>query len=207
MATRIFFLDNEILIDTIPTPFVAGSLIARMNGDDVQIGRVESDFVFTSIPWEDVAARDGSTFPTPDAVMAYVTGQLGMRRPVGETFGVATVAGADLVQGVPLAVSRATGQLLPARADTYALAFVAGLASADTEQGFTVQPAHGAVTLPDWTAVTGAALLAAGMPYFLAPDGGLSTASVGAGSTCITRVGFAASATTLVVEPSSPILL
>jgi hypothetical protein len=159
--------------------------------------------------WSEITdlADPPSGFSSPDALLTYLQGEFAKRRSVGETFDVATVAGADLVQGMPVAISRATGQLLPARADTYALAFVAGLASADTEQGFTDQPAHGAVTLSDWTAITGAALLAAGMPYFLAPGGGLSTASVGPGSTCVTRVGFAASATTLVVEPSPPILL
>ena len=207
MPVRIFFLDNEILIDTIPTPFVAGSLIARMNGQAVEIGRVESDFVFTSIPWENVAARDGTTFDTSDDAMAYVTAQLAMRRPVGETFGVATVAGASLLQGLPVAVSRATGQLLPARSDTYTLAFVAGLSSADTAQGFAVQPVHGAVTLTDWSAVAGSATLSSGLPYFLGATGGLTTSPLASPAVCVVRVGHAVSPTPLVVAPSDPITL
>ena len=207
MSTRIFFLNNEILIDTIPTPFVAGSLIARMNGESVEIGRVESDFVFTSIPWMDIAARDGSTFRSPDAVMAYVTGQLGMRRSVGENFGVATVAGAALVRGLPVAISRATGQLLPARADTYALAFVAGVASDDTASGFVDRPAHGAVTIADWSTVADTAQLAPGLPYFLAAAGGLTAVPPGAGGLCNIRVRLAVSSTTMVVAPSLPIQL
>ena len=137
MATRIFFLDNEILIDTIPTPFVAGSLIARMNGNDVQIGRVESDFVFTSIPWEGVAARDGSTFDSPDDAMAYVTSQLSMRRAVGSpqrNYAVPAVDGQTLIPISPAPVDVNTLNLVINGA-LYAPPDIAVSADAVTWQG------------------------------------------------------------------------
>lgn len=207
MAVRIYFRDNEILIDTIPTPFIAASLYATLNGAQIDITRYGSDFVFASPLWSDVANVDGNTFASSDAVMAYLTAQFTMRRAVGETFGIATVAGVDLVQGQPVALSRATGQLLPARADTYTLAFVMGLASADTAQGFAGQPAHGIVTLTDWTAVVGAASLSLGIPYFLGLAGGLTAAPPSVQGQCVTRVGYAASPTTLIVAPADPIQL
>ena len=203
---RIFFLVNQILIDTIPTPFVAGSLIATLNGANVEITRAQSTFLFTSIPWDQVADIDGNVFDGADAVMAYLAGQFAMRRPVGDTFGVAAVAGAALIEGQPVAISRANGTLLPARADTYSLAFVAGLVSA-TAAGFPGQPERGAFTLNDWTALTGVPSLTPGLPYFLGPTGGLTTVAINDGAVCVARVGIAASTTTMIVDPSECILL
>ena len=206
---RIFFQDNEILIDTVVMPIVAGSLVASMSADGatVDICRVQSSFVLLSPPWDVIADVNGNTFSDGATALAYVQGQFAMRRPVGETFGIATVAGADLAQGQPVAVSRATGQLLPARADTYALSFVAGLASADTTQGYAGQPAHGIVTLTDWTAIAGVASLALGIPYFLGLAGGLTAVPPSIPGQCVTRIGYAASSTTLIVAPTDPIQL
>ena len=157
--------------------------------------------------WSDISDLAENGFASSDALLTYLQGEFVKCRAVGETFGVATVAGAALIRGLPVAVSRATGQLLPARADTDALAFVAGVASADTGQGFTVQPAHGAVTLPDWSAVADGTLLAPGLPYFLAAAGGLTAVPPGAGGLCTVRVGLAVSSTTMVVAPTLPIQL
>ncbi len=83
MATKIFFRSNEILIDTIPTPFVAGSLVASFNGTAIDITRYGSPFVFASPLWSDVADIDGNTFPTPDAAMAYLANQFSMQASAG----------------------------------------------------------------------------------------------------------------------------
>ncbi|WP_449411113.1 hypothetical protein [Methylobacterium komagatae] len=125
---------------------------------------------------------------------------------MGETFGVPAATDADLIKGQPVAVSRASGRLLPARADTYALAFVAGLASADTGQGFADQPAHGAFTLADWSTVAGSPSLSVGQLYFLGATGGL-TISPDLTAACVTRVGLATTPQTLVAEPAHPIVL
>lgn len=156
--------------------------------------------------WSAVTDLDGNGFADLPTTLAYLQGEFAKFSPVGETFGIPVVAGADLLQGQPVAVSRASGQLLPARADTYTLAFVAGLASAVTAQGFVNQPAHGAVTLPDWSGLTGSAALSVGQIYFVGPTGGL-TASPSLDTTCVARVGLATAPQTLVVEPSTPILL
>lgn len=183
----------------IATSFPNGTIGIRLKFSD------PSDFkVMTS--FANLMDAAGNGFATQEAAQAYLDTAFAQRRPVGETFGVPAVAGADLVQGQPVAVSRAFGQLLPARADTYTRAFVAGLASADTVQGFANQPAHGAVTLPDWTGLTGFAALAVGQLYFLGAAGGLTTAPR-LDTACVTRVGLAAAPQTLVVEPSAPIIL
>lgn len=204
---RVFYADNAIVIDSIPASFVAGTLEARIVDGTVTIVRKGDDFPFVSRPWPDVAGQDGVPFASPDDLMGYLAAQLSLRRPVGETAGVATAAGADLAAGLPVAVSRSTGLLMPARADTYVLAFVAGLVASDTAQGFAAVPAHGAVTLADWTAATGRPALSQGAPYFLAPEGGLTASPFDRPSRCVARVGLAASPATLVVQPSDPILL
>lgn len=201
---------------------VSGSLIIEGNGSfpartlvamtsPLMVGRIQIDDLGGRgeqlVLWSDVTNLDGTFTPASMAdALAYLQGEFAKSCPVGETFGVPVVAGADLVQGQPVAISRASGQLLPARADTYTLAFVAGIASTDTAQGFTNRPAHGAVTLPDWTGVTGSPSLAVGQPYFLAPTGGLATVPDFTAA-CVARVGAAVTPRTLVVEPSDPILL
>jgi hypothetical protein len=137
--------------------FPARSLTASVTPlmpDHVQINDLAGRGV-QSVAWVEITSLDGSRVPASMAdALAYLQGEFAKNKPVGETFGVPVVAGADLAQGQPVAVSRASGQLLPARADTYTLAFVAGVASADTAQGFATQPAHGAITLPDWSGAT-----------------------------------------------------
>lgn len=206
-AIRIFFNVNEILIDSYPQPFIAGSLLATLNAGLVEIRRGESDYLFTAIPWDMVGRRDGTTFATSDEVMAYLAAEFAKSRSVGDAFGLATVAGEALAAGMPVAVSRGSGLLRLARADTYPLAFVAGLAPIDTEPGFTARPGRGVLTLDDWTAVVGAPALFVGQPYFLAPAGGLVATAINPGAACVARVGLAASPSTLVVDPTDPILL
>lgn len=206
-AIRIFFDANEILIDSYPQPFIAGSLVAILSNGAVEIRRVESSFLFTAIPWDMVADRNYQTFASPDEVMAYLAAEFAKSRSVGDSFSIASVAGEPLPAGAPVAVSRGSGRLMLARADTYQLAFVAGIVVAQTDPGFATKPGRGAVTFDDWTASTGAAALMSGQPYFLAPSGGLSLLPIQTGSTCLAKIGLAASLSTLIVEPSPPILL
>jgi len=183
------------------TASVSDELPDRIQIDDIA-GRGEQ-MVF----WSDVTSLDGSYAPSSMAdALAYLTSEFAKSCPVGETFGVPAATGADLIKGQPVAVSRASGRLLPARADTYSLAFVAGLASADTVSGFADQPAHGAVTLADWTLVAGTPSLFVGQLYFLGTTGGLTTAP-DLTAACITRVGLATAPQTLVAEPAHPIIL
>jgi hypothetical protein len=195
VPTRIFFLDNEILIDTIPTPFVAGSLIAGMNGNDVQIGRVESDFVFTSIPWEDVAARDGTTFGNPDDAMAYVTSQLSMRRPVG---GVSQfVAGMDLGGHKALMLAPdGTAIYADPSADDYVFAGVSlGAAAQGAQIGAMTS---GLVSEPSWS-------WSALQPVYVASAGALSQTAPTTG--LFHLLGFAATETSILVSPTPLVLL
>lgn len=202
----VFFDTNALYIAGYRDSFAAGSLTADVTDIGVGIRVLHGADYLVNDAWENYTREDGSRFASGNDLMAYLGAQFAMRRPVGETFGVPVVAGADLRAGQPVAVSRASGHLLPARADTCTLAFVAGLASADTAQGFANQPVHGAVSLLDWSGLVGMPWLMSGQPYFLGPQGGLTT-TPRLDTACVARIGFAANARTLVVEPSTPIIL
>lgn len=118
------------------------------------------------------------------------------------------VASENVPQGMPMYVSRSTGQVGAADAGVYVKSFVLGCAVLAAVTGFPVQLTKGKVELNDWTAVAGQAHLTPGLPYFLKPGGGI-TASVPAGpvSKSSTVVGVAMSATALMVEPNPPLLL
>ncbi len=119
------------------------------------------------------------------------------------------VVAADAIAaaGLPLAISRATGQALLARADTYTRAFVAGLADGGVAAGFAVGVAGGLITLTDWSAVIGAAQLQPGSTYYLAATGGLSTTAPTLPGQCIVVVGLAIDPFTLNVRPTLPLTL
>ena len=116
------------------------------------------------------------------------------------------VASVALQAGMPLVQSRVNGQLGIADASTKAFAWVAGLAAANTAQGFVAEAVQDTLTLPDWTAVTGSASLQVGQPYFLAAGGGLTTTPP-ASPACIAIVGMAQSASTFVLRRQPPIQL
>lgn len=115
------------------------------------------------------------------------------------------VAGVAVTAGMAVAVSRATGKLIPADSGYKPSAFVAGLAVQAATAGLTVGVALGPVTMPDWTAVVGAASLSPGTSYFLGAGGRLTASPTG--GACSTFVGTAVSQTTLNVAPQPPIQL
>lgn len=119
---------------------------------------------------------------------------------------VEAVADVAAPAGMPLAVSRANGHLVKADAASKAFAFVAGLAFEPTVIGFVGAAARDVVMLADWTAITGSAALLPGQTYFLAVGGGMTTTPPGSPN-CITVVGKAASATTMLIDPQNPIQL
>lgn len=135
-----------------------------------------------------------STTPTPTP-----TSTAGSTNPV-------VVASSALVAGMPVCLSRSTGQLIPARADLKTSAFVMGLAGADVAAGFPVSVKEGAITLSNWTAIAGAASLGVGLPYFLKSTGGLTSTPPGAPN-CMALVGLAISTQSLMVAPEPPIQL
>lgn len=130
----------------------------------------------------------------------------GPRGPSGSSSAVDAVADVAVPAGMPLAISRANGRLIKADAASKPLAFVAGLAETATAIGFVAGAIRDSLTLADWTAITGAASLNVGQAYFLGVGGGLTTTPP-ASPNCITSVGIAASATTIIIEPESPVQL
>ena len=152
-----------------------------------------------------VQRQDGTAFADQASALAYLQGEFG--RFDADTDGFPIVSSTAMTAGIPVAVSRANGQLLPARADAKVFAFVAGVLREDVAAGFATIPSRGAVTLSDWTASTGSSALAAGQPYFLDAAGGLTLSPDRSLVTCIARVGTATSTTTLVVRPFDPLQL
>lgn len=116
---------------------------------------------------------------------------------------IQAVSALALPAGMPVAVDRTSGMFIAADAAWKPAAFAAGLLRADAETGFVAAAATQQLALPDWTAVTGTALLAPGQPYFLAVGGGLTT--VPPASECVAMVGKSLNATTMLINPQPPI--
>jgi hypothetical protein len=156
--------------------------------------------------WFRLEDLNGRSFSTPEEAKAYLDGVLA-RRPNPIIPSAEGVAAEDIFAGMPVAVSRSDGALLPARADTYAQAFVIGLALADIDAGFAGATTREALTLPDWSRVAGTPALAVGQPYFLAAEGGLTLRAVDMQGYCAVRVGNATAPQTFTPAQFDPILL
>lgn len=116
------------------------------------------------------------------------------------------VSSTAMPAGTPVTISRANGQLGPSVASWKPSAFVAGLLETASGAGFAVNTATALLTLADWTAITGATSLQPGLPYFLGVGGGLTTTPPSPPN-CLTLVGKALNATTIIIDPQSPIQL
>lgn len=84
-----------------------------------------------------------------------------------------------------------------------------GIANAAAIAGNAVTIAEGFVTLPDWTAATGAANLSPKATYYLSAStlGNLTTVAPTATGQCVVKIGTAVNSTTLLVEIEKPYLL
>lgn len=139
-----------------------------------------------------------------------LVGPQGPAGPPGTGAGAAVpvVCAESVLAGSPVYVDRVTRQVRNARADTYLACFVAGLAAAETSQGFAVDVLDGPVALLDWTAATGAADLTPGLVYFVGLTGGLTpNPPLNTPGATAAAAGRAVDARTLLVSPSNPIKL
>lgn len=201
-AVRIYYDDNALWVDNVATAFVAGTLAAVMASDGVtlQIMPRNGSYAFASPKWSDVADIDGTTFPTPDAVMAYLAGEFAKRRPVGlapltftagEPIGgqkAVRVSGDDKVY---LASSDAPNQI----GDTLGIAMNAAAIDAPV----TVM-IEGEMDDPSWSFVPG--------PIFLGLAGSLTQATPELPAAAFRqRLATVLSPTRLLIERSYPVLL
>ena len=204
---RVFYDADAVFIDGYRSALIAGTLVATASGDTISITTVNSTDALAAGPYTIFARQDGTGFADAPTCLAYLQatcGQVLQRVPT-----VSGVASEAIAAGMPVARSRADGTLRLARADTYALAFLAGIAATDTAEGFPLTVVRSSLELPDWTAVAGAPALSMGQRYFLAPAGGLLAVPVltsGLGL-CVTAVGYATSPTVLAFQPTDPITL
>ena len=207
IRVRVFNVADAVFIDSVRSALIAGTLIATSDGDAITIATINSTESLAAGPYTIFARQDGSGFadaPTCLAYMQATCGQVLQRVPT-----VTGVSGDEIAAGMPLARSRTDGSLRVARADTYALTFLAGLAASAVAPGFPLEATRTSVTLDDWTPILGQAALAQGQRYFLAPSGGIVAAPAltpGIGL-CVAAVGYAGSPTTLVFQPTDPITL
>ena len=156
--------DDRIVIEGALQTYAPRTLMAVVTDAGISVRlKVRTTNEFGPFAFDDLTDAAGDRFTSTDAALAYLNGVFARKPAIGEIFGIATVCEADILRGQPVVVSRATGRLLPARADIYPLALVVGLAEADTAEGFTLRPARGAVTLDDWSVVLGAPTLAPGL--------------------------------------------
>ena len=205
---RVFNVADAVFIDGYRAALIAGSLVVAAVDDAISIATAGSSEALAAGPYTMFGRQDGTGFADAPTCLAYLQAtcaQLLQRVPT-----VAGVAGETIAAGMPVARSRTDGTLRLARADTYALAFLAGLAFADTAVGFPVEAVRSSLDLSDWTAVVGITFLAQGQRYFLAPAGGLTLipafVPVGTGL-CVVAAGYASSPTTLVFQPTDPVTL
>ena len=204
---RVFYSDNALYIDGIRQAMVAGSLVASASGNTITIQPLNLAPPLAVGDFSTFARQDGTGFASVDEAMAYLAGQFALRRSL-DIPTASGIAATNFAKGTPLAVSRANGQLIAARADTYAASFVPGLANADVAAGFIANATRNSVTLSDWTSIAGVQGLASGLPYFLAPSGGMTlTAPSSSTSVCSVRLGLATSSQSFLFMQSDPVTL
>jgi hypothetical protein len=167
-----------------------------------------SESVFFNTPVTAVAhiEDEGNSIVLETGITLLEISDVGIPGPPGQDPTPSVVASVDMAAGTPVTISRVNGQLDPSRSDNKPLSFVKGIITEDILAGFTVVPKRGAVSLSDWTAICGTSSLLVGQTYFLQPTGGLGT-SVPGSPNCIVFIGVAMDATTLLVNPGSPIQL
>jgi hypothetical protein len=170
--------DPDFLVDVAgPEPLVVLATDSSLSAD-LPDTPIAVDFVAVGIP-----GRDGESSADIEAVSAAV-----------------------LPAGLPVAIDRASGRFVAADAAWKPHAFVAGLLRDAAAEGFVAAAATAQLTLADWSAVTGSASLSPGVLYFLAVGGGLTVTAPASGA-CLTLVGKALNASTLVIDPLPPIEL
>jgi hypothetical protein len=120
------------------------------------------------------------------------------------------VTDSALIIGNPLYIVSGTGHVLPAQANSSTTAQVAGLSMTDTASGATCRfLTEGRIERSDWSGITGATNLSAGVFYFLDPStaGRLTSTAPSTPGQYVVRVGRAIDTTTLDIEIELPILL
>lgn len=80
--TAVFFDTNALYIEGYRDSFTAGSLTADFTPIGVGIRVLHGSEYIVNDDWQAYTHQDGSTFASPDDLMAYLTAQFAMRRPV-----------------------------------------------------------------------------------------------------------------------------
>jgi hypothetical protein len=189
---------NVLCVTGVATPFPAGSLEARRQGDMLAVASPHEDYLLTQ--WT-VFSRwirpNGQPFTSTDEAFAYLDATCREKRPVG-------LPPITFTAGEPLSGHRAvrlagSGTVRVASADDIAQAgLVAGVTLHAAEEGEPVAVAIvGEVVEPSWSFAPG--------PVFLGLNGALVQAPPASGF--VQPMGTAITPTRLIVERGAPIIL
>lgn len=199
-----------IWIEGSPGPFLARTLTVSMTDGHVSFAYRYRPGEIAGGQWRDIGDENGNPFASEAECMAYLRAALDFHTDGSGGLIVTATAAETILPGFPVTLSRKDGTMRLARASAYTLAFVAGIAPDGADIGTPARASRAQVTLDDWTSAAGTPRLQMSVPYFLAPDGGLSTIPLppipGTGS-CSVRVGMAVSPQTFAFAPADPILL
>lgn len=189
---------NVLCITGIATPFPAGSLEARRQGDMLAVASPHEDYLITQWTAFDGWMRpDGSRFTSADEAFAYLDTTCRQKRLVG-------LPPLTFTAGEPLSGQRAVRL---AGSNTVRIASSDDISQAGLPIGVTTAAADegadvtvmivGTVDEPTWSFSPG--------PVFLGLNGAL--VQIPPASGFVLQIGTALSATRLVVERSTPIIL
>jgi hypothetical protein len=186
--------------------FPPGSLRYDAAIDIISIWLKQEDLAVAYVLWSEVQNASGTTFGTKAEALAYLDVVFAA---VGGEQSADLEAGEAIAAGMAVRCDAATTKFLLAQANSFNTAMIAGLAKTDASNGFIAQAARQSLSLPDWTASTGTALLVIGASYFLSASqaGKLTTIPPTVPGEVVCFIGQALNPTTLIIEISDPILL
>jgi hypothetical protein len=181
-----------------------------MTSDPLQVMFGGADLIVDAGGPDPIVVRFGDDLhvDVPDEPLVLQFAAIGMPGRDGADGAGSDVEGgrrAALAAGMPVAIDRTTARFIAADAAYKPAAFVVGLLRRGVDRRVRRQRRRAALTLADWSAVTGTAQLAPGQYYFLAVGGGLTP--VPPASACVAMVGKAVNPTTLLIDPQPPIQL
>lgn len=195
MAT-VFFDTNALYIEGYRDSFTAGSLTADFTSIGVGVRVLHGSDYLVNDAWQNYTRQDKSGFASAGELMAYLTAQFAMRRPI-DTLSDPYTAAADLgghrvVCAVPGGVNLASSD------DMNNAAAAVGLTIAAASAGDPVPVVtHGHVVEPSWSFEIG--------PVYLGLAGLLTQDPPVTG--CVLRVGRATAPTVLLVDLDEPYFL
>lgn len=189
--TSVFFDTNALYIEGYRDSFVAGSLTFDLIGNKVGVRVLHGTDYLVEDDWSVYTRQDGSAFASIDDLTAYLTAQFAMRRPVG---GIVTLTAGENLSGHQALMFALDGSGSAIRADLTAENYAfAGISLGAASVGSSVQALTAGLAIePSWS-------WAPLNPVYVGMAGSLTQVVPASG--LFHLIGFASSATSLLVSP------